>query len=136
MKKIVLLFVTLFSVVGDCVADSIPQSVMQRIYQEVRTPYKYGMVVAPTDNYHKIDCPTVFRKDGRWLMTYVVYNGKDGTGRPRLRDMAGGERRPAALADAGTTLELPCRHDALGCQPAGRLSGPHRLDMGWQLWHL
>ena len=60
-------------------AQNISEQQMRRIYQEVRTPYKYGMVVAPTDNYHKIDCPTVFRKDGRWLMTYVVYNGKDGT---------------------------------------------------------
>jgi len=51
---------------------------MQRIYQEVRTPYKYGMVVAPTDNYHKIDCPTVFQQDGKWYMAYVVYNGKEG----------------------------------------------------------
>lgn len=51
---------------------------MQRIYQEVRTPYKYGMVVAPTDNYHKIDCPTVFQQDDKWYMTYVVYNGKEG----------------------------------------------------------
>ena len=59
-------------------ADGISQQDMQRIYQEVRTPYKYGMVVAPTDNYHKIDCPTVFQQDGKWYMTYVVYNGKDG----------------------------------------------------------
>ncbi len=51
---------------------------MQRIYDEVRTPYKYGMVVAPADNYHKIDCPTVFRVGEQWLMTYVVYNGKEG----------------------------------------------------------
>ena len=56
----------------------IEKKVMQRIYNEVRTPYKYGMVVAPTDNYHKIDCPTVFREGDKWLMTYVVYNGKDG----------------------------------------------------------
>ena len=59
--------------------DSIGKDVMQRIYQEVRTPYKYGLVVAPTDNYHKIDCPTVFQQDGKWYMTYVVYNGKEGT---------------------------------------------------------
>ena len=59
-------------------AQGISQDVMQRIYEEVRTPYKYGMVVAPTDNYHKIDCPTVFRVGDKWLMTYVVYNGKDG----------------------------------------------------------
>jgi predicted GH43/DUF377 family glycosyl hydrolase len=58
--------------------QQISQEEMQRIYHEVRTPYKYGMVVAPTDNYHKIDCPTVFRVGDKWLMTYVVYNGKDG----------------------------------------------------------
>ena len=52
---------------------------MQRIYDAVKTPYKYGLVVAPTDNYHKIDCPTVFRHGGKWYMTYVCYNGKDGT---------------------------------------------------------
>ena len=59
-------------------AQQISDDVMQRIYQEVRTPYKYGMVVAPADNYHKIDCPTVFRVGNQWLMTYVCYNGKDG----------------------------------------------------------
>ena len=59
-------------------AQQIADDVMQRIYDEVRTPYKYGMVVAPTDNYHKTDCPTVFQQDGKWLMTYVVYNGKEG----------------------------------------------------------
>jgi predicted GH43/DUF377 family glycosyl hydrolase len=78
MKKIHTALLTLFSVVSSFAADIIPQSDMQRIYQEVRTPYKYGMVVAPTDNYHKIDCPTVFREGNKWLMTYVVYNGKDG----------------------------------------------------------
>ena len=52
---------------------------MSKIYDEVRTPYKYGLVIAPTDNYHKIDCPTVFREGDKWYMTYVCYNGKDGT---------------------------------------------------------
>ncbi len=57
---------------------NVTKDVMSRVYEEVKTPYKYGMVVAPTDNYHKIDCPMVFREGGRWYMTYVVYNGKDG----------------------------------------------------------
>ena len=64
-----------------CIAQAvwgIGKDEMQRIYEEVRTPYKYGMVVAPSDNYHKIDCPTVFREGNCWYMTYVVYNGKDG----------------------------------------------------------
>ena len=78
MKKTLLTILSLISVLSGFTADIIPQSDMQRIYNEVRTPYKYGMVVAPTDNYHKIDCPTVFRVGDKWLMTYVVYNGKDG----------------------------------------------------------
>ena len=50
-------------------AQQFSKTEMQRIYQEVRTPYKYGLVVAPTDNYHKIDCPTVFRVGDKWMMT-------------------------------------------------------------------
>ena len=57
----------------------VSQNEMRRIYEQVRTPYKYGMVVAPTDNNHKIDCPTVFREGGSWYMTYVCYNGSNGT---------------------------------------------------------
>lgn len=59
-------------------AQSISHDVMQRIYDEVKSPYKYGMVVAPSDNGHKIDCPTVYREGDKWYMTYVVYNGHDG----------------------------------------------------------
>ena len=77
-KKWAIALVMFLSVVGGFAADIIPQSDMQRIYQEVRTPYKYGLVVAPTDNYHKMDCPTVFREGNKWLMTYVIYNGKEG----------------------------------------------------------
>ncbi len=64
-------------------AKEVPQARMAEIYEEVKTPYKYGLAVAPTDNNHKIDCPTVFREGNKWLMTYVVYNGKgakDGRG--------------------------------------------------------
>ena len=64
---------------GFAAGISIPQEVMERIYDEVRTPYKYGLVIAPQDNYHKYDCPTVFRQGDKWLMTYVCYDGKDGT---------------------------------------------------------
>ena len=79
MKRILIALVILLRFVGCFAVDIIPQSDMQRIYDKVRTPYKYGLVVAPTDNYHKIDCPTVFREGDKWLMTYVVYNGKEGT---------------------------------------------------------
>lgn len=57
----------------------VSQEDMQRIYDEARTPYKYGLVIAPADNHHKMDCPTVFRYKGSWYMTYVCYNGSSGT---------------------------------------------------------
>ena len=77
MKKTILLLASALSLTIQ--AQTISPDVMQAIYDEVKTPYKYGMVVAPTDNYHKYDCPTVFRQGDKWLMTYVCYDGKDGT---------------------------------------------------------
>ena len=59
-------------------AQTVTDDVMQRIYDEVKSPYKYGMVIAPPDNGHKIDCPTVYREGGKWYMTYVIYNGSGG----------------------------------------------------------
>ena len=60
-------------------ADDVSPEEMQRIYDEVQTPYKYGLVMVPQDNFHKFDCPTVFREGDTWYMTYVCYDGKDGT---------------------------------------------------------
>lgn len=77
-KRLVLLSLLVFGSIT-AFAQKISQNVMQKIYDEVKTPYKYGMVVAPEDNYHKIDCPMVYREGNRWFMAYVVYNGKDGT---------------------------------------------------------
>ena len=77
-KRLVLLSLLIFGGIT-AFAQKISKNVMQKIYDEVKTPYKYGMVVAPKDNYHQIDCPMVYREGNRWFMTYVVYNGKDGT---------------------------------------------------------
>ncbi len=57
----------------------VSQERMEEIYEEVKTPYKYGLAVVPQNNDYKIDCPTVFRKGNKWYMTYVVYNGKGAT---------------------------------------------------------
>lgn len=56
----------------------VPRAMMEQVYDAARTPYKYGLVVAPADNLHKTDCPTVFRHDGRWYMTYLLYSDKGG----------------------------------------------------------
>lgn len=54
----------------------ITDNVMQEIYNEIKTPYKYGLVMVPTDNSYKMDCPSVFRKEGKWFMTYLIYDGR------------------------------------------------------------
>ena len=56
--------------------QTVPDSVMQQVYDEVKTPYKYGLVIVPADNEKKVDCPTVFRKGKSWWMTYLIFNGR------------------------------------------------------------
>lgn len=79
MKRLLLTISCITTALSVFAQREVPQERMEQIYEEVKTPYKYGLAVAPADNYHKIDCPTVFRQGDKWLMTYVVYNGKTGT---------------------------------------------------------
>lgn len=57
-------------------AQEVSNIEMQRIYDEIKTPYKYGLVVAPASDQFKTDCPTVFRHKGKWYMTYIVFDGR------------------------------------------------------------
>ena len=79
MKKLLLAVFSITTTFSLYAQREVPQERMEQIYEEVKTPYKYGLAIAPADNHHKIDCPTVFRQGDKWLMTYVVYNGKSGT---------------------------------------------------------
>ena len=54
----------------------VPQHMMELIYKEVKTPYKYGLVITPGDNTKKLDCPSVFRKGNKWYLTYIVFDGR------------------------------------------------------------
>lgn len=79
MKRHFLALTLLLTVWMSAVAQRhVSQERMAEVYEESRTPYKYGLVIAPDDNNHKIDCPTVFREGDKWYMTYVVYNGRSG----------------------------------------------------------
>lgn len=55
---------------------SVTQERMREIYEEVKTPYKYGVVMEAPDNKDMVDCPTVFRDGDRWCMTYVLFDGR------------------------------------------------------------
>lgn len=80
MKKIIFVALIgifwLHTVAAQSEKNKVPDNVMQKIYEQVKTPFKYGLVIAPADNSKKVDCPTVFRKGNKWLMSYLVFNGR------------------------------------------------------------
>jgi predicted GH43/DUF377 family glycosyl hydrolase len=50
---------------------------MQSIYEQVRTPFKYGMLLKPAKG-EQLDCPNVFRGDDGWYMVYARIEGREG----------------------------------------------------------
>lgn len=56
--------------------QTVPADKMQQIYNEIKTPYKYGLVVTPENDTKKIDCPSVFRKGKNWYMTWIQFDGR------------------------------------------------------------
>lgn len=54
---------------------AVPPEIMQQIYEEVKTPFKYGLILVPESNQYKMDCPTVFWQNDIWYMTYIVFDG-------------------------------------------------------------
>lgn len=49
----------------------ISQEEMQHIYDEVKTPYKYGMVLSTGKKEEYVDCASIFRMGDKWYMVYV-----------------------------------------------------------------
>ena len=71
-----LLLAILFASCSKELPKTVSQDVMQKIYEEVKTPYKYGLILVPDSNSYKMDCPTIFRHDDKWVMTYIVFDGR------------------------------------------------------------
>ncbi len=55
----------------------IPAEQMQQVYEEVKTPYKYGVVLRGEAG-QLVDSPSVFRKDGQWYMIYIAITNEVG----------------------------------------------------------
>jgi len=53
---------------------NVSRQTMQKIYEEIKTPYKYG-VILKGDKGKKIDCPSVFRYGDKWYMVYIIFDG-------------------------------------------------------------
>jgi beta-xylosidase len=60
-------------------AREVPAETMASVYDEVKTPFKYGIVLEPPPG-KKVDCPNVFRFGGRWYMLYVQFEPEPGPG--------------------------------------------------------
>ena len=79
MRKIIaFIFLFVFAAAQNLSAQngSVSQTKMQEIYNEVKTPFKYGLVIAPKNDSQRADCPTVFRKGKDWYMSYILFNGR------------------------------------------------------------
>ncbi|MEO9893379.1 glycosylase [Aurantibacter sp.] len=79
--KNLLLLIAAISVIGCKQKDTalnkvVPQEEMQKIFNEIKTPFKYGVVIEQPDDNKMVDSPTIFRKNDIWYMTYIVFNGQ------------------------------------------------------------
>lgn len=54
----------------------VPYDKMKAIYEEVKTPYKYGLVVMDSNPNRKTDCPTIIARNGKWYMYYFIFDGR------------------------------------------------------------
>ncbi|NLE31589.1 MAG: beta-galactosidase, partial [Bacteroidales bacterium] len=108
-------------------AGPVSQQRMQAVYEAVSTPHKFGLVMAPADNQHKMDCPTVFREGDSWYMTYLVYDGKGG------KDGRGYETWLAKSDDLlhWTTLGRVLPFADKGWDPHQRGGYPALIDPTW-----
>jgi predicted GH43/DUF377 family glycosyl hydrolase len=51
---------------------------LRKIYDEVKTPFKYGVVLKGDGPDELVDCPSVFRCGEHWYMMYVAITNKVG----------------------------------------------------------
>jgi predicted GH43/DUF377 family glycosyl hydrolase len=52
------------------------QEEMEAVFNEIKTPFKYGVVVQHPDSTKMVDSPTIFRQNDIWYMTYIVFDGQ------------------------------------------------------------
>jgi predicted GH43/DUF377 family glycosyl hydrolase len=56
----------------------VEETTMEQIYDEIKTPYKYGVVLKGDGGNEMIDCPSIFRYGKHWYMMYVAITNKLG----------------------------------------------------------
>jgi predicted GH43/DUF377 family glycosyl hydrolase len=51
---------------------TVDAATMQRLYDEVKTPFKHGIVLRGDTTNQLVDCPSIFRSGEKWFMMYVA----------------------------------------------------------------
>lgn len=51
---------------------------LAKIFEEVKTPFKYGVVIQGAGTNEFVDCPSIFRSGRHWFMMYVAITNKIG----------------------------------------------------------
>jgi predicted GH43/DUF377 family glycosyl hydrolase len=108
---------------------------MQRIHAEVQTPFKYGVVLRGGPG-ELVDCPSVFRHDGRWYMVYVAIRDKAGyeTWLARSDDLRHWEKLGRILPFRGTGWDA-WQADGGAALVDYRWEGTHALErFGGKYW--
>jgi predicted GH43/DUF377 family glycosyl hydrolase len=82
---------------------------MQAVYDEVKTPFKYGVVLRG-ENGAAIDCPSVYRVGDRWYMLYVCMN------------------------KVGYETHLAVSDDLLQWEPQGKVLSFQDREDAWDRW--
>ena len=57
---------------------AVDTNTMLQVYDEVKTPFKYGVVLAGAATNELVDCPSIFRNGDHWYMMYVAISNKVG----------------------------------------------------------
>lgn len=57
-------------------AKSVSLDMMQKVFEEIQTPFKYGIVLTAPDTTKMADSPAIFRLNGKWYMTYIIFDGR------------------------------------------------------------
>jgi predicted GH43/DUF377 family glycosyl hydrolase len=101
----------------------VPAEEMRRVYDEVKTPFKYGVVLRGDDKDTLFDCPSIFRAGDTWYMAYVACVSK-----------APGESNPYKNK-LGYETHLAESHDLLNWKPLGKILAFSDGDT-WDKWQV
>lgn len=76
MKYLCMMIVVMTTMLVSAQTTEVSDDKMKEIYEEVKTPYKFGLVVVPEHKGMQLDCPSIYKMGKKWMMTYIVFDGK------------------------------------------------------------